>query len=475
MTLFLSALPVVSTVLAMMLRVRPLHAALLGVSTALLATVLAFPVAADALASIALRWIPILVEVLLIVGGGLLLSEVLRQAGGQAALAGWIQSRAGHSVSTILLVVHGVTPFAESLTGFGIGVTIGIPLLAHFGLPPARVAVVGLLGLCAVPWGSMGPGTLIAATMSGLSFHDLGVASAIVNLIPFVASGAVAAWLASPAEHRAGAIVQGAVSGVVLTAAIAVMNMMFGTAPAGALGTLIVALLHLVRAGRQRGAGALPEVGRRTLMSYAVLLGGVLLAGWVVRLAGLSENWRYVASPALWLFVAAAWFARGMPDQQSTLRACRSWGHVAPVTGLFIVLGVVMAVSGMAAYLAKALSIVGPAYLPIAPFVGAVGGFVTGSNTGANAMFATTQAEIARSLGVNLLWFMAIHNVAAAFLLMASPGKVEMAIQLTGGVVTEQRRWVQATVLWVALAVVGILAVVNTLWIGGSAPNLTFK
>ena len=93
----------------------------------------------------------------------------------------------------ILLVVHGVTPFAESLTGFGIGVTIGIPLLAHFGLPARTVAVIGLLGLCAVPWGSMGPGTLIAATMSGLSFHDLGVTSAAISLIPFVVTGIIAA------------------------------------------------------------------------------------------------------------------------------------------------------------------------------------------------------------------------------------------------------------------------------------------
>ena len=95
---------------------------------------------------------------------------------------------------------------------------------------------------------------------------------------------------------------------------------------------------------------------------------------------------------------------------------------------------------------------------------------MTGSNTGANAMFATTQAEIARSLGVDLLWFMAVHNVAAAFLLMATPGKVEMVIQLTRGGAAEQRRWVQAAVLWVALAVVGILAIVNTLVISGMRP-----
>lgn len=295
----------------MVLGVRSLHAALLGVGAAILAIALAFPVPVEVIVSAALRWLPIVVEVLLIVAGGLLLSEVLRQAGGQAALADWIRGRSGHSVSTILLVVHGVTPFAESLTGFGIGVTIGIPLLAHFGLSPGKVAVVGLLGLCAVPWGSMGPGTLIAASMSGVTFHDLGVASAVVNIVPFVVTGSAAAWLASPVEQRTSAALQGALSGVVLTIVVAVMNMVFGTAPAGALGALIVAALHLLRAGRHENAAALRGVGRKALTSYAVLLGGVLLAGWLVRLAGLSESWRYVASPALWLFVAAAWFARG--------------------------------------------------------------------------------------------------------------------------------------------------------------------
>ena len=71
-----------------------------------------------------------------------------------------------------------------------------------------------------------------------------------------------------------------------------------------------------------------------------------------------------------------------MPEKQATLRAWKSWGQVAPLTGLFIVMGILMAVSGMAAFLAQALAEIGRAYLPIAPFVGAVGGFVTGSNTG---------------------------------------------------------------------------------------------
>ncbi len=463
MTAFLSAFPILCAVFALALGAPSLRAALLGVGAALVAILLAFPIPMDGMASAAQRWGPILAEVLLIVGGGLLLSEVLRRAGGQAALADWIGARAGRGVGATLLVVHGVTPFVESLTGFGVGVTIGIPLLAHFGSSARKVAVIGLLGLCAAPWGSMGPGTLIAATMSDLSFHDLGAASAAVSLIPFVVTGVVAAWLASPREGRGRAVLLGGLSGILLTISVLAVNSVFGTAPAGALGALAMIALHLTFGARRRTAPPLAEVGRRALAGYALLLGGVLAAGWGWRAAGLSEDWRYVASPGLWLFVAAIWFARGAPDREAARRTWESWRRVAPVTGLFILLGVLMAISGMAAHLAEALAQLGPAYLAAAPFVGATGGFITGSNSGANAMFAATQAEIARSLGVDLLWFMAVHNVAAAFLFMASPGKIEMALQLAPPEALEGRRWIQATLLGVSLAVVSLLATLNLL------------
>lgn len=462
MIAFLSVLPVLSTITALACGARSLHAALLGAGSAMLAILIAFPIPAESMLPAAVRWTPILVEVLLIVAGGLFLSEALREAGAQAGLARWIQSWAGQGVGAVLLVVHGITPFSESLTGFGIGVTIGIPLLAHFDLSARKVAVIGLLGLCAVPWGSMGPGTLIASTMSGLSFRDLGVMSAALSLVPFVVTGIAAAWLASPPGKRKVAVLYGALSGIVFTIAVTTMNWAFGTAPAGALGALVMIFLHLLR-GRHQGKAPLSKTGHKALGAYTVLLGGVLAAGSVVKVLGLSDNWHYLASPALWLFIATLWFARGRPAIQPIQRAMSSWLQVAPVTGLFILLGVLMAVSGMAAYLAKALSGTGSAYLVAAPFVGALGGFVTGSNSGANAMFASTQSEIARSLGVDVLFFMAVHNVAAAFLLMASPGKIEMAVRLSPAEASSDRRWIQMTVLAVSFVVVTILALINVL------------
>lgn len=465
MLLLFSALPVMAVIVALVCGVRSLYAALAGVAVAALGVALAFPLSEAALAQAGSVWLPVLIEVVLIVGGGLLLSEVLRAAGAQKALAQWVLGQTGQGVGAVLLVVHGVTPFAESLTGFGIGITIGIPLLAHCGLSARKVAVIGLLGLCAVPWGSMGPGTLIAATMAGLPLDALGMASAGVSVVPFVLTGVVAAWLASAPGARGRAVLQGAASGLMLTAAVALANAVVGTPPAGALGALLMVVLFLWRARRRSQGGtppaALAPLGWRALKAYAVLLGGVLVAGVAVRMLQWTGMGHLLASPALWLFVAALWFARGLPAQDQRQRVLRAWGQVAPVTALFILLGVLMAVSGMAVQLAHALAQGGSWYVFAAPFVGALGGFVTGSGTGANAMFAAPQAEIAQALGVAVLPFMAVHNVSAALLLMASPGKIEMACHLAPDGALAQRRAVQVQVLLVDLAAVAVMAVLN--------------
>lgn len=462
MNAFLAASPVLSSILALGLGIRSLHAALLGLVAAILAAIMAFPLPVTEIAVASLKWLPLVLEVVLIVGGGLLMSEVLRHAGAQAALANWIKSRAGTGVGAVLLVVHGITPFAESVTGFGIGVTIGIPLLVFMGLAPRQAALIGLLGLCAVPWGSMGPGTMIAASLAGLGFDELGVASAALSVIPFAITGGVAAWLVSEPGNRASALAYALLSALLFACVVGLANLAFGTAPAGALGSVAIIALHLLM-GRRRNHHPLPAIGHRALRAYGLLLGGVLLMGTVVRLGHLPEQWRYLASPALWLFVAALWFSAGRPAAEPWSRAWASWRQVAPVTALFILMGIVMAVSGTAAYLARLLADIGSGYLAAAPYVGALGGFVTGSSSGSNAMFAATQAEIARSLGADLLLFMATHNVAAAISILASPGKIEMAVQLAGGDAPLQRRWVQRMALGVVLLAASLLAVVNLL------------
>src|SRR5699024_5118374 len=51
-----------------------------------------------------------------------------------------------------------------------------------------RAVVAGLLGLVLVPWGSLGPGTLVAAQLGGEDVTELGYRSAVLSLPVLVVS-----------------------------------------------------------------------------------------------------------------------------------------------------------------------------------------------------------------------------------------------------------------------------------------------
>jgi lactate permease len=90
----------------------------------------------------------------------------------------------------------------------------------------------------------------------------------------------------------------------------------------------------------------------------------------------------------------------------------------------------------MSAALASAAVSLGRPYVLLAPLVGGVGGFLTGSNSGANAMFAAAQAQAAQRLRYPVLWLVAGQNVSASVATMASGPRVQLAMSLLG---TEDR------------------------------------
>ena len=368
------------------------------------------------------QWWPLVVEVMLIVGGGIAFAEAGRRMGNQARLSDWLRRSLGSGVAPALAVVHGVTPLAESLTGFGIGVAIAVPLLVGLGYEGRRAAPIGLLGLCAVPWGSMGPGTLIATELSGTGFREIGVMSALLSLPVFLGVGIAAALIAAERGDPARSVGMSVASGLVLWVSVTVANLVFGTAPAGAVGAVLTLAVHLfihrLRARRSRGGRAgIPLAELRALATYSVLLGRVLVASVAVRVPGLEDTgWRYLASPALWLALTAVFTLRCAPFElfPTLPPALRTWVHVGPATALFPLLGAVMVGSGMSGQIAVTLAGLGGAHLFLIPVLGGVGGFITGSNSGANAMFAGPQAQAAQALGASVVPAAAAQNVSAS-------------------------------------------------------------
>lgn len=112
----------------------PVWAAAAALSAAAVLAWLGFPTSPAGLRDAALEIAPLCVEVTLILLGGVLLNELRTAVGAQQRLGAWVAGLCREPARAVVLVVLGVTPFAESVTGFGIGAVVAVPLLRQLGI-----------------------------------------------------------------------------------------------------------------------------------------------------------------------------------------------------------------------------------------------------------------------------------------------------------------------------------------------------
>lgn len=446
----LAALPFLVVLGLIVLGRSSVLAAAAGLLVAVLASALAFRTPASELGTAAASYAPLVLEVLLILLLGLVLARLLEASGAMRTMSTWLLHSSPGLTAGTSLVVFGVVPFAESVTGFGIGVTVGVPILRHMGHDTKRAALLGLLGLVAVPWGALGPGTTVAAGLTGLDLDALGVATAQVNLVPVLLAMVAVALCCRSELSRTNTwpILAG---GALLYGGILAANLFVGTPPAGVLGSLLVLAVLLPLFRLQVGARPRTPGLFRALLPYLVLTLGLLSTILIAEAAaGSIEDSPWSAmlgileTPPVWLAVACA-VAVGLDrgDAAPVVRtAARSWVPIGAATGMFMIMGWVMATTGMSATIGAGLAVLGAAPAPV---LLALGGMLTGSNTGANAMFAPTVAAMSSSTGTSTLLLVALSNASGSFSAIATPPRVAMAVGLAGDEDDEPsaRRWVQ--------------------------------
>ncbi|MDH2389641.1 L-lactate permease [Streptomyces sp. HNM0663] len=432
----LATLPILVTLGLLAARVKALYAALAALVTAAVLTALAFRTPLGELAGSGLHMLPTAVELAAILFGGILLSELMSRTGAQRRLGDWIGGACRTPGRAVLLVLLGVTPFAESLTGFGIGVIVAIPLLRQLGLPPAKAAVVGLLGLVTVPWGSLAPGSLVAAQLGGVGFQELGVYSALLSAPVFAICAAAALAVAYGVRGALSLAADWLLAVGTLWTVVWAVNAFVGVPLAGVLGGLAVIAVLLLASRAQDGPRQAAEPIARTLAPYGFLVAGLLAGRAALAAASVEEGWWAVlAGPAGWLLLTVALTPRLLGARDSVLGAAvretlGRWWLVTVTTVVFLALGTLLTASGMSRAIAEAAAGLGPAYLVLAPWIGAAGGFLAGSNTGANAMFAASQGATAQVLGYPAVQLVAVQNVSAALASGAAVARVVLAAQL---------------------------------------------
>jgi lactate permease len=458
MMALLALAPILVAIVLLLLKQSSWVAALSGAVAAAILVAFAFRTPTSVLVESGADYFPLILEVTLILLFGMILARLLEAAGSMSQISSWVESHSPSRSLGVALVVFGLVPFAESVTGFGIGVTIGVPVLRHLGCSLRQSAILGLLGLIAVPWGALGPGTTVAAALAGFDVDELGLTTAWLNAIPVivVTIAVIAIMRPTPASALGITGTAGLMWAGILGASYAI-----GMAPAGIVGSLIVIIaLGAIFIVRRRSADFTRSLGLAVL-PYGTLTIGVLLARWL-HTALPSLLTQIIASPPFWLAVACLIAAIRVAARRSvTIAAARSWVPIGAGTASFMLMGWIMTTTGMSEAIGTAL----PAgLLLLTPALNSVGAVLTGSNTGANSMFTGTLTAVAGSAHVSALPVVAAGNAAGSLAALATPPRVAMAVQMADADTPASAKditWVQGR----ALAVAGIDALLLGIWI----------
>lgn len=439
--ILLAALPIVAIIAMLASRVRPIPAALIAIGIAL-ALSFRFPLTPAHVAEVARSLGGVSIAVVLIMFGGIVLSEFLTVSGAQDRISDWLGHAAGHRDRAILLLGLGVAPLAESVIGWGVGLIVAVPLLMRVGLDATRACTIGLLGLILAPWGSLGPGILVMEGMSGLPLRDIGTWSAFLNLPVQIVMGLAIGIVGLGLRRMLRLIGEILAVTVVMWGVLIACNMWVSVPLAGIL-TSLAGIVAFVAIGRLRG-GTTPAMDaptRRALLPYGVLIGSMLAVTALMTLIDLGAWAPVIGSPALWLLVTAATAPAVLGMPRATIVAgvragARVWWPVCLVTLLFIAFGALLAANGMTGTLAAGAAGLGLGFLLLVPLLGFLGGYVTNSNTATAAMLAEGVTSASVALGANPAVAMGAQNVATGSAVMTSPARVALGVGIADGLRT---------------------------------------
>jgi lactate permease len=173
----------------------------------------------------------------------------------------------------------------------------------------------------------------------------------------------------------------------------------------------------------------------------------------------------YTSLIAYFIYKRAGLYKAGIGKKivQSTVRGMMS-------SSLSIVLMVAMATvmqsSGMTEALAQGLAdAVGRAFPLIAPWIGGIGAFMTGSNTNSNVVFAALQMRTAELLAYSVPAILAGQTAGAAVASVAAPTKVVVGAS-TAGMAGKEGDVLRALIGYTLLLIlfIGLLTILTTLF-----------
>lgn len=367
-----------------------------------------------------------------------------------------------------------IGPFAESATGFGVGIIGTMMVVRRLSLPTTSLLVFSLLSQSMILWGAMGSGAVVAAAFARTTPDQV-----VLNASVFQAA-VLLCWL--PIYWRLVDDV-GLASGwrergieaawlVVAIASVILATRLLGPeiAMLAAFGPLIV-LRYLVDERPDRAA----IVGAaRRMAPFAILIAWLVLTRLfqplklVLQKTGSLQPfegvpvWSPLYHAGTWLALVAVLTAATCGKIRSLgaeMRAVWRIGQLAVLTILvFSMMAELTAGSGIAASLASGtFQAFGKWAQLIIPQFSSIFGSLANSANAANGLFMASQVSLAGAAGLNVAATVGLQHAAALSLNMVSPVRISIVCGLAGTPGREHEIY-RATLPFVIVSAILLLA-----------------
>ncbi len=353
-----------------------------------------------------------------------------------------------------------LAPFAESVTGFGVGYIIALAALRRLGIGGLPALLLGLYSQSLVPWGALAIGTTVGATLAGLTPNELGLLCALLQIpihllyLALYWRFAREAGLAVPLAQKLDDLAWTAL----LLSLVWLVNLASDVEIAAAAPTAFLLALRYWRDERPGLAQA--QATLRASAPYVALtlalcatrlvtpLRDLLKPLWALKPYDNQPAFAPFYAPGFWLLaigVAVVLIARAPLGRVGAAAARGAW-RASAVTLAFVLMAEFYVGSGMATAIAEALrGAAGRGAALGVPLFAATGGFLTGSGAAANAMLMPMETALARALLLDPAWIAAVQNSVTANLTMLSPIRVSMGAAIlalsTSDAVLYRRAW----------------------------------
>lgn len=426
--------------------------------------------------------------------------NVTNSSGGIKVIQDMLSSITTDKRILVLIIAWGFGGFLEAIAGFGTAVAIPAGILIAFGINPIEASVICLIAnTTPTAFGAVGLPVITLSQVTGLPATPLSFVItlqliALVVIIPYILVFLTGGGI--KALKGVGLITL--MSGLAFALPQVLVAKFVGPELPAIVGSIVCLAVTVGLAKLKKSSDAknmdiphhtVGEILRASspfiLVFVLVILASSLFpainhalgsvhSSFIVytgkNAAPFTINW--LSSPGTLILLASfiGGAIQGLSLKQmlgilwTTVKGI--WKTAITVCAI-VALAKVMGYAGMTKALAVALvAIMGPVYPLIAPIIGALGTFITGSDTSANVLFGNLQLSAAKSLGASSNWVVGSNMVGATAGKMISPQSIAVAAAAIGqegseGVILKHAlKWcgMYLIVICVFLYVVGLSA-----------------